>query len=84
MKRYFSVTNDEGLLLAVFLYTSDEKADSLIMQIICEHYGIEDCELDNGFRIGEYKYRPISIKSKIPDECECDVSISEVAIYGEI
>lgn len=86
MKKYFIVSDNESQL-GVFEYTTNEEADSLIMQIICEHYIAENCELDKGFKIEEYQYRPLKFTGKYRDEDDesndFEVYIEQVAVYSK-
>ena len=86
MKRYFLVTNEQNNL-GVFEYASNEEADSVIMQMVWEHYCADDCELDKGFKIEEYQYRPLHFTGSYIDEDggsnNFDLYIEQVAFYSK-
>ena len=84
MKRYFLVKDCESEPLGVFEYTTDEEADSVIMQMVCEHYNADDCELDYGFKVEEYQYRPLHFTGSYFEDIVqyiFDVYIEQIAFY---
>jgi hypothetical protein len=86
MKKYFIVSDNESQM-GVFEYTTNQEADSLIMQIVCDHYWADDCELNEGFKIEEYNFKSLKITGAYKDEendnIDFDVYIDQIGFYSK-
>ena len=86
MKKYFIVSDNESQM-GVFEYTTNQEADSLIMQIVCDHYCADDCELNKGFKIEEYSFKSLKITGAYKDEendnIDFDVYIGQIGFYSK-
>jgi len=83
-KKYFTVTDNETTL-GVFEYTNNHDADSLIMQIVCEHLNADDCVTNQGFYVEDYKHKPYKITGthweELSDKYEFEIFIEQVHLY---
>ena len=83
-KKYFTVTDNETTL-GVFEYTNNQDADSLIMQIVCEHLNADDCVTNQGFYVEDYKHKPYKITGthweELSDKYEFEIFIEQVHLY---
>ena len=92
MKRYFLVKDDESNL-GVFEYSTNKEADTMIMQIVCDHYCADDCEINNGFKIENYHGKTQSVNGfywedapeiheEIGDKIPFDICIEQIGVYN--
>ncbi|AGO47672.1 hypothetical protein Phi4:1_gp135 [Cellulophaga phage phi4:1] len=84
MKKHFLITDNDSNL-GVFEYSTNEEADRLIMQIVCEYYCTEDCHLDHGFKIENCSFKYFRMTGQMLDNGEdtnYEIYIEQIGVYS--